>query len=55
MYERNFFECNFCGQNQQKTEKKNWKKMNLLEWLQNLKQNSTPMGEFCGKKFDHES
>ena len=29
--------------------------MNLLEWLQNLKQHSTPIGAFCGKKFDHES
>ena len=31
------------------------KKMNSLEWLQNLKQHSTPIGAFCGKKFDHES
>ena len=29
--------------------------MNSLEWLQNLKQHSTPIGAFCGKKFDHES
>ena len=31
------------------------KKINSLEWLQNLKQHSTPIGAFCGKKFDHES
>ena len=52
-----FFQCNLFSQNQQKTEKKIFglKKMNLLEWLQNLKQHSTPIGAFCGKKFDHES
>ena len=52
-----FFQCDFCGQNQPKTEKKilDKKKMNSLEWLQNLKQHSTPIGAFCGKKFDHES
>ncbi len=49
--------CNFCGQNGKKTEKKFFteKKMNSLEWLQNLMQDSTPIGAFCGKKFDHES
>ena len=31
------------------------KKMNLLEWLQNLKQHSRPIGALCGKKFDNES
>ena len=31
------------------------KKMNLLEWLQNLKQHSRPIGALCGKKFDYES
>ena len=52
-----FFQCNFCSQNQQKTEKKIFglKKMNLLEWLQNLKQHSRPIGALCGKKFDYES
>ena len=51
------FSVIFCGQNQPKTEKKIFgqKKMNSLEWLQNLKQHSTPIGAFCGKKFDHES
>ena len=29
--------------------------MNLLEWLQNLKQHSRPIGALCGKKFDYES
>ena len=29
--------------------------MNLLEWLQNLKQHSRPIGALCGKKFDNES
>ena len=52
-----FFESYFCGQNQQKTEKKFFalKKMNLLEWLQNLKQHSRPISALCGKKFDYES
>ena len=52
-----FFQCNFFSQNQQKTEKKIFglKKMNLLEWLQNLKQHSRPIGALCGKKFDYES
>ncbi len=52
-----FLKSNFCGQNQQKTEKKIFgeKKMNLLEWLQNLKQHSRPIGALCGKKFDNES
>ena len=31
------------------------KKMNLLEWLQNLKQHSRPIGALCDKKFDNES
>ena len=41
--DRIFYECNFCSQNQQKTEKKIFglKKMNLLEGLQNLKHHST--------------
>ena len=42
----------------QKQEKKNFrtKKNRIrLDWLQNLKQHSTPIGAFCGKKFDHES
>ena len=41
----------------QKLEKKflDKKKMNLLEWLQNLKQHSRPIGALCGKKFDYES
>ena len=52
-----FFNLFFCGQNQQKTEKKFFgeKKMNLLEQLQNLKQHSRPIGALCGKKFDYES
>ena len=29
--------------------------MKLLEWLQNLKQHSRPIGALCGKKFDYES
>ena len=29
--------------------------MNLLEWLQNLKQHSRPIGALCGKKFEYES
>ena len=31
------------------------KKINSLEWLQNLKQHSTPIGAFCGEKFYYES
>ena len=52
-----FFQCDFCGQNQPKTEKKIFdkEKMNLLEQLQNLKQHSRPIGALCGKKFDNES
>ena len=52
-----FFSVIFVVKISQK-QKKNFldkKKMNLLEWLQNLKQHSTPIGAFCGKKFDHES
>ena len=29
--------------------------MNLLEWLQNLKQHSRPICALCGKKFDYKS
>ena len=56
-YEKNNFACNFRGQNQHKTEKKIFglKKINLLEWLQNLKQHSRPIAALCGKKFDYES
>ena len=51
-----FFSVIFVVKISQK-QKKNFrqKKMNSLEWLQNLKQHSTPIGAFCGKKFDHES
>ena len=31
------------------------KKKNLLEWLQNLKQHSRPIGTLCGKKFSYKS
>ena len=38
---RTLFECSFCCQNQQKTEKNIFgQKMNLMEWFQNLKQYS---------------
>ena len=52
-----FLSVIFVVKTRKKTEKKIFgrKKMNLLEWLQNLKQHSTPIGAFCGKKFDHES
>ena len=52
-----FFSVIFVVKISQKQKKKflDKKKMNLLEWLQNLKQHSTPIGAFCGKKFDHES
>ena len=47
--------CNFCGQNGKKMEKKFFteKKMNSLEWLQNLMQDSTLIGAFCGKQGQH--
>ena len=52
-----FFSVIFVVKISKKTEKKIFglKKMNLLEWLQNLKQHSRPIGALCGKKFDYES
>ena len=31
------------------------KKINLLEWLQNLKQHRRPIDTLCGKKIGYES
>ena len=52
-----FFSVIFVVKISQKQKKKNFgqKKMNSLEWLQNLKQHSRPIGALCGKKFDYES
>ena len=52
-----FFNLIFVVKISKKTEKKIFgeKKINLLEWLQNLKQHSRPIGALCGKKFDNES
>ena len=52
-----FFSVIFLVKISKKLKKKIFglKKMNLLEWLQNLKQHSRPIGALCGKKFDYES
>ena len=52
-----FFSVIFVVKISKKTEKKKFglKKMNSLEWLQNLKQESRPIGALCGEKFDYES
>ena len=52
-----FFNLIFVVKISKKLQKKflDKKKMKLLEWLQNLKQHSRPIGALCGKKFDYES